>query len=52
MKKLSKKTKKNSNPVARALLVSTELNNKPKVVQSKKKYNRAKEKTLIRGDLK
>lgn len=45
------KRKKKSNPVAKALLTSTELNIKPKIVPSKKKYDRTKEKYKIKGEL-
>ena len=50
---MSNKTKntKKSNPVAKALFTSTELNVKPKTVPSKKKYNRTKEKHMIKGEL-
>lgn len=42
--RLKTEKKKPSNPVAKAMLVSNEVNTKPKVVKNKKKYNRGKEK--------
>lgn len=36
--------RKRSNPVAKILLTSTEINCRPKIKQSKKKYSRNKEK--------
>ncbi len=45
-----KKVKKNSNPVAKAMLLSREVNTSPKVVQSKKRYDRKKFKNVSRKD--